>query len=513
MHKINKVAIFGAGKWGLKCFEHYGVDRVECFVDNSRDKQDTCYAGKKVYSISEYVEEYPNNDELTLIIAIAHCGEEIVQQLISYGIQTYFYWQDSYEYHHSIRCLEENENSIQKDDVVVLLGVDDTIKSHVVELYYRLLLMYFDKKNIIFARKANESLSTKVFFDKRSIDFTSIPEEKTYVFIIPSVREPMYELFAQRCNKKAVILNPIVKRRAYDSTDLIYDPYIGNGSMGGYDSEPSEDHYITMERCAYNHEEVINEYVYEASLSNPLFRHVEIETINRCNLNCDFCPAGVTRDTREKTVMADELFYDIINQLSQIKYSGTISTYSNNEPFLDERIVEFNKCIHERLPQANNILYTNGTLLTKEKFIQIINYVDEIVIDNYNKRIQINDISREILSYCKDNDELKNKVTVALRRPNDFLTSRGGDAPNRERKVLYPEVKCSLPWFQLIIRPDGKVSTCCADPLGKRTMGDLTKQRIVDVWYGKEFTSFRDSLSEGRKKVERCMYCDAFNLW
>ena len=116
------------------------------------------------------------------------------------------------------------------------------------------------------------------------------------------------------------------------------------------------------------------------------------------------------------------------------------------------------------------------------------------------------------MEYCELHPELKEKVTIVLRKANEILSTRGGDAPNRKYLVSYGEATCALPYKQMIVRPDGKVSLCCNDPLGKNTLGDLSKESILDVWYGEKFNEVRDALNRGRKNLEHCIYCDVFNL-
>ncbi|MBP2633279.1 MAG: radical protein, partial [Firmicutes bacterium] len=111
-----------------------------------------------------------------------------------------------------------------------------------------------------------------------------------------------------------------------------------------------------------------------------------------------------------------------------------------------------------------------------------------------------------------DHPELKDKVTIVLRKPHEILSSRGGDAPNREKVCLYPYAKCVLPFKQLIIRPDGKVSLCCNDPLGKNTLGDASKDMLIDIWNNDRFKMVRQCLFNGRENWNHCIYCDAFNL-
>jgi radical SAM protein with 4Fe4S-binding SPASM domain len=64
----------------------------------------------------------------------------------------------------------------------------------------------------------------------------------------------------------------------------------------------------------------------------------------------------------------------------------------------------------------------------------------------------------------------------------------------------------------MIIRPDGKVSLCCNDPLGKNTLGDLTKETILEVWNNDRYKMVRNCLYNGRKNWKHCEFCDVFNL-
>lgn len=98
--------------------------------------------------------------------------------------------------------------------------------------------------------------------------------------------------------------------------------------------------------------------MYQTEGHYPLFQTIEIETINRCNSTCSFCPVNKHSDTRDFKIMDLELFKSIINQLKELNYPGSIGLYSNNEPFLDERIVELARLAKEELPNNHLYLYT-----------------------------------------------------------------------------------------------------------------------------------------------------------
>lgn len=92
---------------------------------------------------------------------------------------------------------------------------------------------------------------------------------------------------------------------------------------------------------------------------NPeLFDSIEIETVNRCNGTCSFCPVNVNQPQREYAKMNSKLFEKIISELHMIDYNGELALFSNNEPFLDERIIEFSKMAKDRVPNACLYLYT-----------------------------------------------------------------------------------------------------------------------------------------------------------
>lgn len=290
-------------------------------------------------------------------------------------------------------------------------------------------------------------------------------------------------------------------RMYYPTNELIYNPYVDNLGYIQYSDEVNE--YKIKE---------INKLVDKLYSEQGIFDHVEIETVNRCNGNCNFCPVSVKHDSREFKIMDRQLFESIINQLAEMNYRGKLALFSNNEPFLDSDIIDKHKYARTKLPNTRMHLFTNGTLLTIEKFVEIMKYLDELIIDNYQQELKLIKPCLEIQEYCKEYPELKKRVTIVLRKPNEILSSRGGDAPNKKELKSYPKAKCVLPFRQLIIRPDGKVSLCCNDPLGKNTLGDVSKQSLQEIWYGDKFKMVRECLNKGRGHWKHCEFCDAFGI-
>ena len=239
----------------------------------------------------------------------------------------------------------------------------------------------------------------------------------------------------------------------------------------------------------------------------PLFSSVEIEVINRCNGSCPFCPVNKNTDPRKLIKMETSLFHKIIDELGELDYNGRLALHSNNEPFLDDRIIDFAKYAREHVPHAFLYMYTNGTLLTIEKFNAIIPYLDRMVIDNYDDELRLHDNVKKIHLMCRRNGRLDRKVEIHVRKINEVLNTRGGQSPNNNKRRTY-SMSCILPFKQMVIRPDGKTSLCCNDPYGKYSLANLNELNIKDAWYSEPYQKIRSQIRKGRSCIDLCRYCD-----
>ena len=237
-------------------------------------------------------------------------------------------------------------------------------------------------------------------------------------------------------------------------------------------------------------------------------QEIEIETVNRCNGKCSFCPVNIYEKQRPYKKMNNELFEKIIRDLCSMDYTGKISIFSNNEPFIDERIVDFYKYVKVKLPNAYTNLYTNGSLMNFDKFLEIVDFVDYFVIDNYNDDLQVNDNLIEVKAYIDAHKELQRKIKFDIRKQNEVRLSRGGQAPNKLDAVSVDEL-CLLPYRQMVIRPDGFVSLCCNDALGKYTLGNVCDNSIEEIWNSEKYNEIRQEMElNHRKNLMLCNKCD-----
>ncbi|MDR1397704.1 MAG: SPASM domain-containing protein [Desulfarculales bacterium] len=251
----------------------------------------------------------------------------------------------------------------------------------------------------------------------------------------------------------------------------------------------------------------VKDYTAPYPLNNmPLFNKLEIETVNRCNGQCAFCPVNRQEKQRPLARMSEELFYSVISQLRELNYAGNIQLFSNNEPFLDRRINTFIRHAKSALPLSFLQMMSNGTLLTLDKFKDCIGFLDSLIIDNYSADYEFHPHVKSIYEYCLQNEELQKKVKICKRTPDEVLHSRGGQSPNHE-KVEVIGGSCIYPFNQMVIRPTGQASLCCNDALGEVTLGDVSRRHIAEVWNGPEYVAIREKILRGRQHIRQCSSC------
>ena len=242
----------------------------------------------------------------------------------------------------------------------------------------------------------------------------------------------------------------------------------------------------------------------------PLFKTIEIETINKCNGECAFCPVNRFADPREFKLMDEALFYNIIKQLKDINYNGKVQIFSNNEPLMDKRIYDFSDYVRKELPDCHSVIFTNGILLTLEKFKRLIPNYDTFCIDIYYSGEQkIPDNIKPIIDLCLKDKKLQKKVKVQFIDKEAIRNNRGGNSKNR-KNVYQLQTPCLLPFIQVIVRPTGELSLCCNDATGEFTLGDLTKDKLVDIWNSNYYNEIRQKLKYDREQIEMCKKCDNF---
>lgn len=233
------------------------------------------------------------------------------------------------------------------------------------------------------------------------------------------------------------------------------------------------------------------------------FIQVNIETNTICNRTCDFCLYGI-RSNVPANPMSASLYFKIIDQLAEIHFAGRLSLFSTNEPLTDKRIYEFIRYAVIMLPDCCHTLVSNGDLLDRERLDRLFqNGLDLLLLNSYDDKALQN--NNGLYEYTLS--QYPGKILHYDRTVYFDWVSRAGHIKQYAKAPVTGF--CDLPNYALYINPKGKVLSCCHDFDEENIVGDLTKQTIMQVWYGVEFTKLRKSLNQGDRSIsELCKRCD-----
>lgn len=294
-------------------------------------------------------------------------------------------------------------------------------------------------------------------------------------------------------------------------------------------------------------------------LAGPLLVH--IETTNRCNFKCVFCPESDENYQELSGGYKSMPFTDfkrIIDSLAALdQHPRILNFFIMGEPLMNKNISEYILYARAALPKSILSLSTNGALLTEKKFeslcksgldflrVSIFGSSDEAHKKNTQTKVNLNDIKNNInnfvnyrnnvgvnrpLVYIKsilspresENQDFKNffaeigdkRVFEGLNNWNDDSDKYTraldvtADKLNDSEHFQNKKYVCAYPFYSMIVHSDLKVSVCCIDWDKKTVVGDLKNQSVSEVWHGQAVHLFRmQHLNRKRHEIKACKNC------
>lgn len=232
----------------------------------------------------------------------------------------------------------------------------------------------------------------------------------------------------------------------------------------------------------------------ENKVISTMLNTVEIEINSRCNRKCNYCPVSVLLSPSVPKYMSDEIFERLLNELKDINFTGRISYHFYNEPLLRkdlERLVEKTSI---QLPNAHQVLFTNGDFLTDERYASLrLAGIECFVVSSHSRT-----------AYPERRFQI-------VRFPQDLqLTNRGGTM--RHLPQTTPEILtklCYAPSEMLIVTVTGDIVLCYEDAERKHVMGNILEESLEQVWFSEKFVYIRGLLSRGNRTAASslCQNC------
>jgi GTP 3',8-cyclase len=218
---------------------------------------------------------------------------------------------------------------------------------------------------------------------------------------------------------------------------------------------------------------------------------VEVEVNSRCNRKCSYCPVSILPIPTVPRYMDDPVFEKLLDELVGIDFAGRFSYHFYNEPLLRRDLERLIRRVAHRLPKAFQVLYTNGDLLTEQRYKSLI----EAGIDYF-----------KVTSHSLKPHPERPFQLVQL--PTDLeLTNRGGLLTHLPEATSDTRcLPCYAPSEMLIITVTGDVVLCYEDAEREHVMGNIVASSLPDIWFSENFVRIRQMLVEG-KRTEASNIC------
>jgi 2-deoxy-scyllo-inosamine dehydrogenase (SAM-dependent) len=185
------------------------------------------------------------------------------------------------------------------------------------------------------------------------------------------------------------------------------------------------------------------------------------------------------------------LFQRIIDQLSDIGFSGRLSYQFYNEPLLRDDLEELVAIAKANVPTAFQVLYTNGDHLTPDRYDRLLCAgIDHFLVTRHGW------------------EEFPERACQTVQFPNALdISNRGGFFRTIAEPLRRP---CFATWEMMIVTVTGEVVLCHEDARRTTVIGSLARGTIADVWFGSEISILRSKLAQGDRAgaTAICSGCD-----
>ena len=292
---------------------------------------------------------------------------------------------------------------------------------------------------------------------------------------------------------------------------------------------------------------------------------VSIEPTTSCNLRCPECPSGLRSFTRPTGMLDEQLYRNVIDQLApSLSY---LTFYFQGEPFLHPHFLNMigyaaEKNIYSATSTNGHFLKDEAARDTVESGLnRLIISIDGTTQESYQS-YRVGGTLEKVLEGASNVIKWREKLRAKnlhvvfqflVVKPNEhqipevkriakkigvdqvvFKTAqiydykKGSDLiPVQDKYSRYKRTEdgtytiknellshCWKMWQSCVITWDGKVVPCCFDKDAHFVLGDLTKNSFEEIWFGKQYNTFRQTLLASRSEIEICKNCtEGTRVW
>ena len=247
----------------------------------------------------------------------------------------------------------------------------------------------------------------------------------------------------------------------------------------------------------------------------PLPTEIEISESGTCNRTCSFCPRSDPKFEDKKEFISNKLHEKMCIELKELNYKGTVRFSGFIEPMLDKNIYNLISMVRTYIPESNIEMVTNGDPLNLTRLKKLFNSgLNRILISAYDGKEE----AEKLDDLCKSANLTERDFIVRhryLSEDDDFgitLSNRSGLMENAEFKIetLKEPMKkpCYIPSYTFFLDYQGDVLMCPHDWGKKIILGDLNKEKLLDIWFNDKSMQVRKMLNKANRNFKPCNVCD-----
>lgn len=255
-------------------------------------------------------------------------------------------------------------------------------------------------------------------------------------------------------------------------------------------------------------------------------KHVQVQTINKCNRSCPFCPSE--KFPRKLNFMSLETYQLVLDELASLGFSGRFSPYLQGESLLDNRLPRLLSMARATLPRAKILIQTNGDALTVEKGLGLFAAgLHKMIINCYDDREQVSRIKDTVREMAGRQPELriiKGRLARMVRpEPGPKIRQEiaiddktwwhegtaenwAGNIPGALQKPW--RKSCVRPFNHLYVHYNGNVVLCCCDWKGEVVFGNLKDASLPEIYSGPIPAMYRRNLAQKNRRMKLCEFCN-----
>jgi radical SAM protein with 4Fe4S-binding SPASM domain len=247
----------------------------------------------------------------------------------------------------------------------------------------------------------------------------------------------------------------------------------------------------------------------------PMPSEVEISESGMCNRKCHFCPRSDPDYEHRNEFIEFSLFKKLCDELQSLEFSGLFIFSGFVEPLLDKNIYKLIAYAKKKLPKARIEIITNGDVLNEKRLKKLYDSgLDRMQVSLYDGEEQHKkfiELGKKI-HLSKDRYVLRARYLPEEENFGITLSNRGGMLENADfkipaRKEMLNQV-CYYPSYKFFLDYNGDVLMCSHDWGKKNILGNLKKDKLIDIWLSEDWNKTREFLNSGNRSLKPCNVCD-----